>query len=131
MSSLAKPPVFAGAYLLLMLPTYALPYMGSNSGAAAMTWHLAREAAGLTPLPFFPFWAHLLCLLGLCALTYIRGKEAAKPWLVVFPCLALAFDLLPLMSWIPLVPTVMHLLAIILGVVERQAAPAPAMASRV
>ena len=74
----------------------------------------------------YSIWAHLLCLIGLCALTYIRGRAANKVWLLVFPFLATAFDLLPLLTWIPLVPTVMHLLAIILGVVEKQVAAAPA-----
>ena len=34
----------------------------------------------------------------------------------MFPILALGFDLAPGVSSVPLVPTVMHLLAIILGV---------------
>jgi hypothetical protein len=38
-------------------------------------------------------------------------------WLVIFPILAAVFDLFPGLSAIPLIPTVMHLLAIILGVV--------------
>ena len=36
---------------------------------------------------------------------------------IVVPILATVFDLVPGLSAIPLVPTVMHLLAIILGVV--------------
>lgn len=111
MHVIANPVVFVIAYILFMLPTYYLPYVGSNSAAANA---LAR-AGGVVANPAL-FW-HLGALLILVALTWFRGASIDKKWLVIFPILALVFDLVPGLSAIPLVPTVMHLLAIILGVV--------------
>ncbi len=106
----ANPALFAVLYILFMLPTYVLPYMGSNSSVLNATG--VSAGAGMNPL----FWLHLLALIVLVALVWFRGKLEAKTWLVIFPVLALVFDLIPGLSSIPFVPTVMHLLAIILGV---------------
>ncbi len=97
--------VFVVVYLLFMLPTYVLPFFGSNSV-------LLNAAVGLT----LPFWLHLLSLIALTAITFFRGVAVDKKWLIIFPILATVFDLIPVLVWIPLVPTVMHLFAIILGV---------------
>lgn len=126
MASLSNPAMFVGLYLLLMLPTYMLPYFGSNSMAATIFGGVVTATTGV-PL-FLPFLFHLACLIGLCALTYMRGKAINKLWLLVFPFLAGVFDMVPLLTWIPLVPTVMHLLAIILGVAGTQTVPQTAQA---
>lgn len=102
-----NPALFTSLYIVFMIPTYILPYMGSNSSV------LNIAALGMNPF----FWLHLLILLALVTLTWYRGNYIAKSWLVIFPVLALVFDLIPGLSSIPLVPTVMHLLAIILAVV--------------
>jgi len=59
---------------------------------------------------------HLACLAILIILTWFRSTFVGKNWLVVLPFIAAAFDFIPGLSLIPLVPTVMHLLAVILGV---------------
>jgi len=113
--ALGNAPVFVVAYILFMLPTYYLPYAGSNSsiiGAAGLA-----AGMGLGPA----FWMHFIALLVLCLLCWIRGAHVAKKWLIVFPILALIFDITPGLTLIPMVPTVMHLLAIILGVVGAKA----------
>lgn len=94
-----------------MVPTYYLPYLGSNSVLAGA---IAASEGGSNPA----FWAHLICLIVLVLITIIRGKAVRKNWLVIFPIIAAVFDLMPILSWIPLIPTVMHLFAIILGVVS-------------
>jgi hypothetical protein len=110
MAFLGNTVVFVILYILFMLPTYFLPYLGSNSfmlntlGVAA--------GAGVNPA----FWPHLGSLVVLVVLGWSRGQVIGKAWLVIFPILAGVFDLLPGLNAIPLVPTVMHLLAIILGV---------------
>ena len=95
-------PVFVILYLVLMIPTYLLPYLNFFS-------ILMLDSAG-------PWWLHLLCLVLLSIITWFRGKAIEKTWLLIFPILAMVFDLLPFMNFIPLVPTVMHILAIVLGV---------------
>ena len=102
--------VFALLYIVLMLPTYVLPYLGSNSGALNAAG--AASGAGLNPL----FWVHLIAFALLIAITWSRGAKIDRAWLVIFPVLAAIFDLIPGLNWIPMIPTVMHLLAIILGV---------------
>ena len=98
-------------YLVFMIPTYILPYMGSNSSVINAVG--ASNGLGMNPV----FWLHLACLIILAVLAWFRGVNVDKKWLLIFPILALVFDLVPGLSSIPLVPTVMHLLAIILGVI--------------
>lgn len=123
-SAFGNPALFAILYILLMIPTYWLPYMGSNSAVLNATGSAA--GVGMNPA----FWPHLGALALLIGVAWMRGKPIGKTWLVIFPILALVFDLTPGLNFIPLVPTVMHLMAIILGVsggsaqeLRRQAVP--------
>lgn len=103
------PVVFVVVYLFFMLLTYYLPYVGSNSGVAALA-HAAAETVNK------PFWAHLSSLAMLVAATWYRGSVIGKSWIMIFPIIAAVFDMAPLLNWIPLVPTAMHLAALIMGV---------------
>lgn len=108
--------VFVIVYLLGMLPTYILPYFGSNSlfiNAVA-----AAVGYGLSPQT----WAHLWSLAFLISITWARGPFAGRGYLVIFPVLAAAFDMIPFLSMIPFVPTVMHILAIVLGAIVKTSA---------
>jgi hypothetical protein len=97
------------SYLLLMVPTYILPYFGSNSAIV----NSLSLAMGMGPTP--QWWLHLWCLAMLTLLGWMRGKCIGKGYLAVFPFLAAAFDMTPGFSAIPIVPTIMHLLAIVMG----------------
>lgn len=113
MSSLVKNTVFyVIGYLLLMAPTYVLPYFGSNS--------LIANGLGATlghgPMP--QWWLHAWALVMLVLLGHMRGKLVGRRYLMVFPLVAAVFDMVPGLSAIPLVPTVMHFLAIILGAIK-------------
>jgi hypothetical protein len=116
MKILGNTVIFVVAYLLFMGPTYYLPYVGSNS-AVINSAGLAADA-GMNPA----FWVHLASMVILIAVTWFRGIFIDKKWMVIFPILATVFDLAPGLNLIPLVPTVMHLLAIILGVAGARAA---------
>lgn len=115
MKVLGNAAVFVILYILFMLPTYYLPYLGSNS-AVIGTIGVAADA-GINPA----FWPHAGALLVLIVVTWFRGAFADKKWLAIFPILAAIFDLGPGINSIPFVPTIMHLLAIILGVVGANA----------
>ena len=117
MKFLGNAVVFVALYLVFMIPTYYLPYKGSNSAVIGAI--RASAEAGINPY----FWLHLAALLALVVITWFRGVLIDKKWLLIFPLLAAVFDLAPLLSVIPLVPTVMHLLAIILGVALKTAPP--------
>ena len=100
---------FVVGYLVFMLPTYVLPYLGSNSAILGAVG--VAVGRGFTP----QFWLHAWCLGMLVLVTSIRGRNIGKGWLLIFPVLAGFFDLVPVLNLIPLVPTVMHLLALVLG----------------
>ena len=109
-------PTYLIGYLLFMIPTYVLPYFGSNSlvanGVAAAVDASSSEVGGLN----LPLFVHLICLAALCFLAWVRGDLIGKKWIIVFPILAAFFDMMPGFNWIPLVPTGMHIAAIIVGV---------------
>ena len=108
-------------YLMFLVPTYALPYAGSNAYMTVLSGLETLRETGLPPdeaiagmfgVAAGAFLAHLGCLLALflLVLALVPGK-----WVAVFPVIAATFDMVPFLNWIPLVPTAMHLLALVLG----------------
>lgn len=107
-------------YLIFLVPTYALPYVGSNAYMTVLSGLETFRESGLLPdeaaeifgVAAGAFLVHLSCLLALflLVLALVPGK-----WLAVFPVIAATFDMVPFLNWIPLVPTAMHLLALVLG----------------
>lgn len=132
MSTLLKNTVFyVIGYLLLMTPSYILPYFGSNSVIA----NGLGAVLGHGPLP--QWWLHAWALVMLILLGHVRGQLVGKRYLITFPLLAAVFDMVPGLSIIPMAPTVMHALAVILGAInpvllvnatlaDNDASPAPA-----
>ena len=116
MKVLGNVAMFVLLYIVFMIPTYVLPYLGSNSSVLNTAGQ--ASGAGMNPL----LWLHLGALIALIVITFFRGTLVDKKWLVIFPILATVFDLVPVLSFIPLVPTVMHLCAIIMGVASQKAA---------
>jgi hypothetical protein len=110
---LANAGVFVLLYLLFMLPTYYLPFVGSNSAILGVVAH--SQGLGVNPA----FWLHLGCLFMLICVAQVRGKSMGNEGLVVFPFLAAVFDLVPVLAWIPLIPTFLHLMAITQGSQKR------------
>ncbi len=97
------------AYFLTMIPTYVLPYFGSNS---LFFNGISSESMGGLPVQF---WWHLSCYPVAIFLAYIRGVRIGRVWLVSFPILAGIFDLIPVLNYIPLVPTIFNFCALIIG----------------
>ena len=87
-------------YLLFMIPTYVLPYLGSNSAVLGA----AGASAGFAFSP--QFILHFISLLVLIGLSHRRGKVVDKQWIVIFPIIATFFDMMPGINLIPLIPTV-------------------------
>ena len=99
-------------YVICMIPTYILPYMGSNSMVTAGFQRMSNKGTPVLAL----FCVHIAILCMACWLAWMRGRTVQKSWLTVFPVLATVFDVVPFLSIIPFVPTAMHLCAIIVGV---------------
>lgn len=110
---------FIGIYIVLMIPTYILPYFGSNSVIANGAGAIVDAASGGKTSMFthIPFLLHALFLVALCVVAFIRGGLISKKWLLVFPLVALICDLTPGLSAIPFIPSILHILAIVLGVI--------------
>lgn len=100
---------FVFLYLLFMIPTYVLPYLGSNSAVLGA----AGAAAGFAFSP--QFVVHAISLLVLIWLALKRGKAVDKQWIVIFPIIAAFFDMMPGINLIPLIPTFMHIGALVVG----------------
>lgn len=109
MKFLGNGAVFATIYLLFMIPTYALPYFGSNSTVLNTTTSVG--GFGLSPAA----WAHLACLAVLIIITWFRGVHVKAQWLVILPIIAAVFEFAPGLNLIPFVPTVMHIFVLIKG----------------
>jgi hypothetical protein len=104
---ITNPAVCAFLYVGLMVPTYILPYLGSNSYLVNMVTE-----------SYILFLVHAAIMLIMVGIVWFRGNAINKKWLVTFPVLALLFDLLPAINNIPMVPTAMHLLGLIYGLVD-------------
>ena len=105
--------VYVVCYLLLIVPTYILPYFGSNSAVVGAL----SAASGLGSYALF--WLHAMFLFALCVISWARGGYIKKNWLAVLPGLATFFDLTPGFSLIPLLPTGLHVAAIISGAISK------------
>jgi hypothetical protein len=101
--------VFVGSYLLCMLPTYYLPYLGSNS---TLVQGMSAAVNGRT---MGSFWIHLAFSAALIGIAFCRAPHINKQWLPSIPVMAAFFDLTPGLSSIPLVPTGIHVMAVVFG----------------
>jgi uncharacterized membrane protein (GlpM family) len=104
-----KNALFFVGYLLTMIPTYILPYFGSNS---VVLNGIGKVAGGGMPVQF---WWHLTCYAVLMFLAYARGIQIARGWLITLPLVAMVFEFMPGLNYIPLVPTVINLAALFIG----------------
>jgi hypothetical protein len=102
-------------YVLALPLTYILPYFGSNSLFAHGLTSAAFRGQSTT---FMMIWTvlHLACYGVMIWAAVMRGPYINKKTLWAFPVLALAFDFIPLISSIPLVPTVFHVIALVTAI---------------
>ncbi len=96
---------FFYAYTLLIIPSYILPWMGSNSMMANIFSNQAR----------WGFSVHALSLGLAVAVSFLRGWQIKKPELGTISLAALGCDLIPIINLVPLIPSLFHGLTILLG----------------
>lgn len=107
---LASNRVFVSSYVIFMLLTYYSAHLGSRS---SILQGLDVADAHLLNVPFV---LHLCAMSALFWICFVRGTIIGKKWLVFLPMVVLAFEFIPKLSGIPIVPSVYHLLAIVIGV---------------
>lgn len=120
---LRNPAWYVGAYLVAILPTYVLPYAGSNSASARVacatsnfvTNDIGRGGTHCMTFLNVMLALHMLCFVVIGYLAFARGSLIGKKWLLVFPVLAAFFDLMPGFSSIPLFPTILNVIGIVVG----------------
>ena len=102
---------FLGIFAALIIGTYIMPYLGSNSWVA----YVASKKLGCSVVPFFiKFTLHAFLYVGMCYLAFRASQASDKKWLLIFPLVAAVFDLAPNLNMIPLVPTAFNALGIFL-----------------
>lgn len=101
---------FVLLYAVLMVPTYVLPIFGSNSAIAGAIGAVVGK--GLMPQT----WAHLWFLAFLILLAWMRGASIEKRFLPAISFCAALFDMTPMLSAIPFVPTIFHVVTLVIGV---------------
>jgi signal transduction histidine kinase len=102
--------IFVMTYIVFMLPTYFLPYLRTSSSA----FYGFEDAASANAFNY-PFFIHLACMIILCWICYVRGAMIGKSWLFFLPMVAFAFEFISKLSAIPYVPSMYHVLAIVVG----------------
>lgn len=93
-------------YIILMVPTYFWRFglIGSAMDGGDDFENLNNTVMVLL----------LISYVGLAVASYFRGKESGRRYLFAFPVVGGVFDLI--LVFIPLVPTVMNIITIVLGV---------------
>ncbi|MES2580875.1 MAG: hypothetical protein V4552_10040 [Pseudomonadota bacterium] len=109
--TLANTRIFVSSYVIFMLLSYYSAHLGSQSPIVQ-----GLDAAADTHLFNFPFILHLGAMLILFWICFVRGVIIGEKWLVFLPMVVFAFEFIPKLSAIPIVPSVYHLLAIVIGV---------------
>lgn len=117
-----NPAGFAIFHIVLAIPTYIIPYLkpGVMSKAAAAISMDQNFSSGVSFASTFWTIVQVALYAGLIYGSFKRGKHVNKGYLTAFPIAAAIFDLVPLLSWIPLVPSVMHILSLAMGIPEGQ-----------
>ncbi len=100
-----KQVIFVTLYLIPLVITYITSSMGSAS----------LVNAKLNPNFMTLFTIHISCyaVMILSCLKFTKDKK-----ICVFPIIAAAFDFIPIINFIPLIPTILNLSGIIIGTIN-------------
>ena len=108
-------------FILLLLPIYAIPWVGGLGTAVSAMEHVDAaiddravdgELVDDVSLVAMATWvAEAVCYALLFAVCLIFARGAR--WIAGLIVFAAAFDLLPLLDFIPLIPTVMFIIAFV------------------
>lgn len=105
--------VFVVSYLVVMALTYVWPWV-SNMGLIGAMGTNSSNATGFA-LGGKLFGSLVLYIL-ITVFCFFRGKAIGKKYLTALPIIGGFFDLV--LVFIPFVPTVMHIITLVLGIVN-------------
>ena len=108
-------------FVLLLVPIYALPWVAGLGGAVAAmeavdaafdAREMDQDLVESTTTVVTGIWiAEAICYVLLLATPLIFAKGAR--WTAALIAFAAVFDLVPILDWVPLVPTVMFIIAFV------------------
>jgi hypothetical protein len=104
--------IFVCSYIIFMGLNYFLSNAGSTSVVVQGFDDFTVAGSSISLLPILLNVSAILVLLWI---SFERGVIIGKKWIVLLPAVAFAFELIPALSAIPMVPLVYHLLAIVIG----------------
>lgn len=105
MFSLFRKQWFFYAYTILIIPSYILPWAGSNSMVANIVSSNARASFAL----------HFFSLALAVGLSFLRGWQIKKSELGFIALTAAFCDLVPLLNLVPFLPSFFHLFTLLVG----------------
>ena len=107
--------LFLTVFLISFVLTYVVGWLSPFLGLASMGASMAgADAFSWTWLVGKAFLAALyICM---AAASFLRGVANGTKWAVAFPLAAGVFDIAPLLSLVPLVPTALNIVALVVGV---------------
>ena len=106
---------FLAMFLIPFILTYIVgwlsPFLGSASVVGAMAGDDTFSGTWLGVKAFLA--ALYICM---AAASFLRGVANGTKWAVAFPLAAAVFDIVPGLSLIPFVPTILNVIALVVGV---------------
>ncbi|MBC7420118.1 MAG: hypothetical protein H7328_05270 [Bdellovibrio sp.] len=113
----SNPAGYSIFYVCLAVPTYIIPWIkpGPLSKAAEASGYGKGASSASTVYTII----QIALFAGLVYGAHVRGQKTNKPYLKYFALAAGAFDLLPYLTYIPFVPSVMHALGIGMGLTDQ------------
>ncbi|WP_420723557.1 hypothetical protein [Hwanghaeella sp. LZ110] len=103
---------FLLTYIIFMIPTYLIRFAAFS--AAVQSTNSEQDISNIGNAASLMMIA---CFLILALIAFFRGRRIEKPWLAAFPIVAGVFDVV--LFFIPVVPTAMHILTIVLGCISK------------
>lgn len=100
-----KKVLFVVFYLIPLIITYITSYMGSVS--------LVNAKFNPNFMKFFMIHASCYIVMIISCLKFTKDKK-----ICIFPIIAAAFDFIPIINFIPLIPTILNLSGIIIGTIN-------------
>jgi hypothetical protein len=105
--------MFVGVFLGGMIPTYFYRWMFGGAMFADAMVTGGRGIGGMSAILYLFLIASYAAMI---FAAYKKGSQENKLWIITFPIVAAVFDII--LVFIPFIPTIMNLLAIVFGIVD-------------